>query len=452
MLTLTDICTITRGQLLNAKSDGDNIINSYSIDSRTLKPGALFVALQGDNHDGHNYITAAHTSGAKAILVQTPIENPPLPCILVNDSSVALQALAQHMRQQNPIPLIAITGSCGKTTTRAFVQSILELAGPTLASVKSYNNNIGVPLTLLQLKPEHKYAVLELGANHPGEIAQLTHIAHPDVAVITNAAPAHLEGFESLEGVACAKAEIFQGLTNNGCAVINNDDQFATFWEKRAGKHNKTYFSLQGEADVYATNITSNSAGMPNFQMHTKQGSSEITLNLLGEHNIANALAAAACCLQLNIPLATVTQGLMSAAGEQHRMQQHTGSNNSLIIDDTYNANPQSVAAAIDFLAHKHAQTILVLGDMAELGDNSLSMHQKIGQQAHNHGIHSLFTLGELAEHSSQAFGDNGLHFTDKQLLIDHLQNICNQDSIILIKGSRSMQMEQIVAALINKE
>jgi UDP-N-acetylmuramoyl-tripeptide--D-alanyl-D-alanine ligase len=443
MQTLKEINKILDGEFFASTNVA---IKNISIDTRTLQPGDLYIAIIGENTDGHKYIEQAKEKGAAAVVVSAE-PNCDIAYIKVIDTLDALTALAKHKRDSYPIPAIAITGSCGKTTTRSIVQSILSRHGSTLASKKSYNNNIGVALTMLDLNSSYQYAVFELGANHPGEIAELTHLAKPTVAVITNAAPAHLEGFDSLDGVACAKSEIFQGLTEHGTAIINADDKYAKFWEKISGQHKKIFFSTFNKTNVYASDPQITDNGTNQFTLHINEQQSAVELPLLGEHNIANALAAAAACHALGVGIDTIAAGIAATANEAHRLVKINGIAGASIFDDTYNANPQSVAAAIDFLARYTGNTILVLGDMAELGANSKQLHTDIGQQARGR-INKLYTFGDLSQHSSVAFGDRSLHFDSKQDLITHLCSNISSEQIILIKGSRSMQLEEVVTAL----
>lgn len=443
-MKLTDIARITH-QALNIP---DQSFQGISIDTRTLKPGQVFAAIAGEQVDGHDYLKQAENAGAIAAIVQQTHSQTTLPCFVVENTLTTLQELAAANRRAHPIPLIAVTGSCGKTSTRQLITKILERHGNTLSSIKSYNNLLGVSLTLSALDDQHQYAVCELGANHPGEIAQLTHLAHPQIAIITNAAPAHLEGFESLEGVACAKGEIFQGLGQTGTAIINADSPFADFWRKLASTHRVITFGRQRTADIQAAHVQLNANGNAQFTCRTPTEEQAITLPLLGEHHVENALAACAACVALNIPLSTIAEGLTQASNEPHRMQALTGLNNSVLIDDTYNANPQSVAAAIDWLAHQNRHSILVLGDMLELGETSAELHRQVGLQARARNIDYLFTYGKESKHTHDAFEHNSFHFDDHDALTEALKALITPNSTVLVKGSNGMNMHRIVDAL----
>lgn len=439
--------------ILNAIFKGeDGDFEFVSIDTRTMQPGSLFIALQGPHFDAHNFIEAAVERGAVGAIVSRWIETS-LPQIFVNNTHAALIQLGSYQRDQmkEAMVLAAVTGSCGKTTTRTLLASIFRQQGKVLASERSFNNNIGLPLSLLRLRAEHDYVVVELGANHPGEIAQLTQIARPNIAIITNAGLVHLEGFGSIEGVAKAKGEIYQGLPPDGTAIVNNDDHFANFWREIIGIRRTVTFASNSPTDVTAKNISVNPEGQPRFCLILPNGEVDLQLSLLGKHNIMNALAAAAAAYAQNIPIMLIKVGLEAVSTISGRLASRKGYRGATIIDDSYNANPLSVSAAIDVLAACSSRSILVLGDMRELGDGRDQLHRKIGEQALQSGIHELFCYGSLTRYTTEAFGINAHHFDDQEKLLIVLKNNLDENTVVLVKGSFSMNMEKIVKGLIEE-
>jgi len=421
--------------------------SGISIDSRTVKPGDLFVALKGVHFDGHDYVNAAKQKGAVAAIV-SQAGSYELPVIQVANTHQALIELAQAKRAQFNGPVIGITGSCGKTTTRALCEAIFRVCGQTLASEGSFNNDIGLPLTMLKLQADTQYYVQELGANHAGEIAVLTRILQPDVAVLIGAAPVHLEGFGDVPGVARAKAEIFQGLPSWGVAVINADDEYADFWQDVALPHRIITFALNAKADVTAHSIMVLPTGQLRFRLVTPHGETEITLQLVGEHNVMNALAATSAAIALDIPLAKIKLGLEAAAAVEKRLNIISGAHNIRIINDAYNANPQAVLAALKTMQAFPGQHVLVLGEMRELGVAAANYHQQVGQAAREMGISALYCLGNLTQHCVQAFGKNGYLFEDKLSLIAALKRELQPNTTILVKGSKSLKMWEVVEEL----
>jgi UDP-N-acetylmuramoyl-tripeptide--D-alanyl-D-alanine ligase len=435
-------------QILHAELRGpDAEFYGVSTDTRTLKTGQLYIALRGEKFDGHDFINEAVKAGAAGALISQDVSSS-IPLLKVVNTRQALGELARFHRQQFNIPIIAVTGSCGKTTTKALLTSVFSQAGKVLANVSSFNNDIGVPLTLLQLTPEHQYAITEMGANHPGEIAFLTHLVHPAVAIITNAAEAHLEGFGDLDGVACAKGEIFQGLGPEGIAVVNADDNYASFWRQLTGSHRVVTFGVEQPADVSAHNIQYSEAGQPRFDLVIAGQSIAVELQLMGEHNVHNALAAAAAGYAQGLSLSAIQAGLNAAAAEKRRLVEQCSPEGATIIDDSYNANPLSMRAAIQLLARRAGERILVIGDMRELGDNASQYHQEIGTEAKNSGIEQLYCYGDLSRHAADAFGKRAYFFSDRDQLIQALKPHLRKQVTVLIKGSNSMQMDQVVAAL----
>lgn len=438
--------------ILNAKFKGkDGDFESISTDTRTIQPGSLFIALQGPHFDAHNFIDTAVERRAMGAIVSRWIEIP-LPQICVNDTHAALIQLGSHQRDQmRKVIVIAVTGSCGKTTTRALLASVFRQQGNVLASERSFNNNIGLPLTLMRLRAEHDYAVVELGANHLAEIAQLAQIAKSNIAIITNAGPAHLEGFGSIEGVAKAKSEIYQRLPPNGIAIVNNDDRFRDFWREIIGVRRTITFACNNRADVAAKNISVNPEGQSRFRLILPNGEVDVQLSLLGKHNVMNALAAAAAAYAQQLPIMTIKAGLEAASAVSGRLASLKGYRGATIIDDSYNANPLSVSAAIDVLATCGSRSILVLGDMRELGEGGDQLHRKMGEQALQSGIHELFCYGSLTRHTVEAFGKNAYHFDDQEKLLRALKNNLDENTVVLVKGSLYMNMGKIVKGLIEE-
>jgi len=362
-------------------------VTGVSIDTRTLKPGDIYIAIIGEQHDGHKFIAQAIEAGAVAAIISKPCDAD-VPLIEVQDTTLALGRLAAHHRCAHPVPLIAITGSCGKTTTRALTQSILEEYGSVLATSGNFNNHIGAPLTLLRLADQHQYAVVELGANHHQEIAYLTGLAEPQVAVITNAGPVHLEGFGDVPGVARAKGEIFSGLSLEGVGILNADSPYYDYWLELLGERGHVSFGIDNIASVSAYDIGFDDGGYTHFVLKTPEGEAAIRLPLLGKHNVYNALAAAAAAQSLGSDLRLIKRGLEKAAPVKKRLAKCFTKERACILDDSYNANPDSLKAAIDVLCATAGDCkVLVLGDMAELGPTAAALHQEVGQYAKAAGI-----------------------------------------------------------------
>ncbi|MCK5717326.1 MAG: UDP-N-acetylmuramoyl-tripeptide--D-alanyl-D-alanine ligase [Thiomargarita sp.] len=442
-LTLSDIASA-----LSAVISEEHVrFTGCSTDTRNLQAGALYIALRGKNFDGHNFVTAAKTQGASALLVDTSV-NCELPTIQVANTRKALGQLAQFWRQRFDIPLVAITGSNGKTTTKELLRAILSYQdNEVLATQGNFNNDIGVPLTLFNLHAKHRYAVIEMGANHAGEIAGLTQIAQPSCAVITQCAPAHLEGFGSIKGVALAKGEIFSNLKPNGISVINNDDNYATLWHELAGAHQINTFGITHEADVKAINITLHQDSS-DFTLKTKIGDIAIHLPLPGQHNIMNALAASTCALACNCTLHAIQHSLQRIDAVKGRLQRQAGIQNMTLIDDTYNANPASLTAALTVLNNTTPPYWLVLGDMNELGTESIRFHREAGLLAREFGVERLWAIGDMSRYAVESFGAGAQHFTQHKDLIQALLQTVPLPTTLLIKGSRGMHMEQVVNAL----
>lgn len=439
---------------VNATFNGEGItFSGCSTDSRTITEGNLFIALSGKNFDGHDYVAKAEDNGASSLILEREVNNTK-PALQVKDTRKAMGLLARAWREELTIPLVAITGSNGKTTVKEMVSSILSEISEVHTTSGNLNNDIGVPLTLFGLDKKHQYAVIEMGANHPGEIEWLTSIACPDVAVITQCAPSHLEGFGSVEGVARAKAEIYSGLQSSGTAIINADDEYAGFWKESCEHLNQLGFGIESvDADVRAKNINilTESASIK-FELNCAQGAIEILLPLAGEHNVMNALAASACCLNLDVSLASIKNGLEKMSPVKGRLQIKAGKQGVRIIDDTYNANPASLEVALKVLSHYQGTRYLVLGDMGELGDAAIKLHRDAGELAKHLGVDKIFTLGELSINTLQGFGSDSFYFESHDVLNEALMNYLDEDTTILVKGSRAMRMEKIVQALTEEQ
>lgn len=428
----------------------DQFFNGCSTDSRRVSTGELFIALRGERYDGHTFVTQAHGNGAVAAMVDKVFaDRGTMPLLIVEDSRRAMGKLAGYWRSCFEIPLIAVTGSNGKTTVKEMIASILSCKAPVLSTQGNLNNDIGVPLTLFSLDDQYRYAVVEMGANHPGEIAVLTRIARPTVAVITQCAPAHLEGFGSVDGVARAKAEIFEGLKQGGTAIVNADDEHTMLWRDSARAYRQISFSMRPGADVYASGIyfdtTTNTSS---FTLHVSDGDTDVQLPLPGHHNIHNALAAAACCVAVGIGVETIKTGLEHIKSIKGRLQIIKGQNGARICDDTYNANPASLNAAIKVITGYPGRHWLVLGDMGELGNSAASLHYASGENARAAGFEKLFALGPLSLDAVKGFGSGALHFSTAEQLIDALQTGLSENINVLVKGSRAMAMERIVNAI----
>lgn len=433
---------------------GDASFASVSTDSRAIQPGQLFVALVGPRFDGHAYLADVAAKGAAAALVSRVVPGVDLPQLVVADTHLALGLLGALNRDAFRAPLAAITGSSGKTTIKEMLASILRagLHGPVLATRGNLNNDLGVPLTLLELAPEHVAAVIELGANHPGEIAYTVGLARPHVAIISNAGNAHVGEFGGPEKIVEAKGEILDGLATDGVAVLNLDDAAFPIWRQRAGARRVLAFSLEAErADIRASDLRRDARGCMAFHLHTPSGSTSVQLNLLGRHNVANALAAAATAHALGIPLEFIRSGLEQLQPVKGRTVAQLTPSGLRIIDDSYNANPLSMCAAVDILAGFSGRRLLVLGDMGELGDWAEEGHRQVGAYAVGK-VDGLYAVGPLMAHAVAAFGEGAKHFADQQGLIDALRQEAQGETTLLIKGSRSAAMDKVVAALYEPE
>jgi len=448
-LRLSELLAVLDARLVGA----DAQFSAVATDSRKIEPGQLFIALSGPNFDGHDYLAAVAAKGAVAALVEREVSDVELPQLLVADARVALGQLGALNRQAYQGPLAAVTGSSGKTTIKEMLASILRagLGGPVLATRGNLNNDLGAPLTLLELAPEHVAAVIELGANHVGEIAYTVGLTRPQVAIISNAGIAHVGEFGGPDKIIQAKGEILEGLPASGTAILNRDDPAFATWQARAAGRQVLSFALDDTcADFQALALARDARGCLAFTLQSPAGSARIQLNLLGEHNVANALAAAAAAHALNVPLVGIQAGLESLQPVKGRAVARLATSGARVIDDTYNANPISMCAAVDILAGFSGRTVLVLGDMGELGEWAEQGHRDVGAYAAGK-VDALYAVGPLMAHAVAAFGPQGQHFADQASLIAAVLHE-SAGSSILLKGSRSAAMENVVAALCGKD
>ncbi len=455
MMIATSLSDTARMLGLDAPAQ-DTRFTGVSTDTRHLTQGSLFVALRGPHFDGNDYLEQAAAQGAVAALANRAAGSG-LPVLEVPDTRRALGQLAAAWRRRFRLPVIAVTGSNGKTSVKEMLASICAQCGPTLATQGNLNNEIGLPLTLLELGARHRYAVVEMGASAPGEIAYLAEIAQPDVALVNNAAAAHLEGFGSLEGVIRAKGEIYTRLAEHGTAVINGDDPGAPQWRELAGSHRQITFGTGSQCDVRldpdSLELALDDAGFRcRLAITTPLGPLQLTLPLAGRHNAFNAVAATAAAFAAGLPLESIAAGLAAVKAVNGRLQYRPGRDGLRLIDDTYNANPQSLAAGIDVLAACPGERWLVLGDMAELGSEGAELHAAAGRYARGAGIERLFAVGPLSRQAAEAFGSGAEHFPSHEALNEALQRLLPRAATVLVKGSRSMRMERIVARLMAKD
>lgn len=442
-LNIKQIRTIVDGELLNIQ-DGNLTIDVISTDSRKITKQSLFIALVGENFDGHQFAVQAIKDGAIAVIVNHPIEDNSIPQIVVKDTRQALGQIAGFNRQQSSAKIVALTGSSGKTSVKEMTAAILQNCGTTLYTQGNYNNDIGVPLTLLRLTKDDQFAVIELGANHIGEIAYTTQLVHPQTALINNIAEAHIEGFGSLEGVATAKGEIFEGLAKDGIAIINLDS-CSDKWFKQLTDKTVWTFALENPlAHFYASQIKM--ADLTTFKLHTPFGECEIQLPLIGLHNVSNAIAASALAISVGASLDRIQQGLSTLKPVKGRLFPIKLNQNQLILDDTYNANVGSMSAAINVLAKQSGYKVFVVGDMGELGQDAQKYHQQIGTLAKQQKLDCVVSVGKLSQFISQA-SEVGHHFYNKQDAADYLITLLRQYPTLtmLVKGSRSAKMEDVI-------
>ncbi|MEL5847745.1 MAG: UDP-N-acetylmuramoyl-tripeptide--D-alanyl-D-alanine ligase [Candidatus Igneacidithiobacillus chanchocoensis] len=441
-LSLREVATICQGKILPA-SPADLRIQGFSTDSRAAQPNAFFVALSGPHFDAHDFVAEAIGNGAAAVLVGRPVD---APGVLVADPLAALQALAAAWRQHCQAKVIGITGSCGKTTVKEILAAILQETGRVVATRGNLNNHIGVPLTLGRLHPDDRYAVVEMGMNHAGEIELLSRLAQPDLVIINNAGTAHLENLGSLDAIAAAKGEILQGLDAHGIAVLNGDDRYIDYWAERAPGE-VWRFSLEDKPARVRGSWTATADG-GEMAVIAPQGRFTLHIPLPGRHNGANVLAAVTAALALEVPILAIEGAVARLRGVPGRLQWVPGLNNSRLLDDSYNANPASLEAALQVLAQQPGRRILVLGDMAELGPEAKAYHEQAGRRLRELGVDGLLAVGPLSAAAVASFGNGGQHFADLDALLTALRPLLAADVTVLVKGSRSARMERVIAAL----
>jgi UDP-N-acetylmuramoyl-tripeptide--D-alanyl-D-alanine ligase len=447
-MQLSDINDCLQG----SRSGADVAVSSFSIDTRTLQPGDLYIAIKGGNFDGNDFVALAEQSGAVAAIVQRQVETQ-LPVIQVGDTLLALGYLAKLWRRKAAIPVVGITGSNGKTTVKEMTAAILDDSGEILFTKGNLNNDIGVPLTLLRMQEGHRYAVIEMGANHPGEIRYVGSIAQPDVAVINNVGAAHLEGFGDSAGVARAKGELVQSLGEDGVAVLNADDAYFEYWRSLAAGRRILSFGIDQDADVRASEIriaVAEKRFVTEFTLNYAGQSVPVQLRLAGRHNVSNALAASAACLALGIGLQQIRAGLAKAQPVTGRLQPLLTRQGNMLIDDTYNANPSSLQAALQVLMQCPGEPWLVLGAFGELGPGSPELHAQMGETIKAAGVKRLLATGTNAEQTVRTFGEGAQFFAAQQDLIAALEMQLKPHTAILVKGSRAQKMELVAKALVD--
>lgn len=436
-----------------ARMTADAAFDGVSTDSRSVGAGNLFVALRGERFDAHDFLPQVAQHQVAAVVAEAVPQGLTVPALIVPDTRVALGKIAHYWRQQFKMPLIGVTGSNGKTTVKEMIAAILEAACGVdnyLATRGNFNNDIGVPLTLMRLQKTCKAAVIELGMNHPGEIAVLSAIAEPTVGLVNNAQREHQEFMASVEAVAKENGAVLAGLPADGIAVFPADDEFTPLWRQLAAQRKVLTFGFSDDADVRC----SYSANAFGSDMEITAGRQQFTVALAaaGVHNVRNALAAIACTLAIGIATDAIARGLQAFAPVSGRLQRKLAANGALVIDDTYNANPDSVRAAIDVLAQMSAPRILVLGEMGEVGDDGRQYHEEIGAYARAKSIEYVLTLGDLTRHTASAFGAGARHYDSVEELNNALAEIFTADATVLVKGSRFMKMERVVQHLLGQQ
>lgn len=446
MMLLSQAAAVLEAKLIGA----DVEFGAVSTDSRAISAGDLFVALQGDKFDGSQFVALSAEKGAVAALVNAgSYHGEPVPCslLLVKDTRLALGRLAGYWREQFKIPVVGVTGSNGKTTVKEMLTAVLRVAAGSaeavLATQGNFNNDIGMPLTLLKLRAQHRYAVIEMGMNHAGEIDYLTRLAHPDVVIINNAGTAHMANLGSLQAIAESKGEIFAGLSQGGVAIINADEIFAPRWRELAAGHTIIEFAVDAAAAVGAK-WREHEFGT-HIEVHTPKGNFAANLQVPGLHNVSNALAATAAAIALSVPPQMIASGLENFSGVAGRLQRKAALHGATVIDDSYNANPASLLAAIRVLTQAAGKKILVLGDMGELGIEADRLHAEVGAAARDLGVNRLFALGELSGFAVKEFGAGAQHFQRIEDLLDALKPELANECTVLVKGSRFMKMERVV-------
>lgn len=444
--TLSHLAQLTEGQLIGE----DALFSSVSTDTRHIEKGALFVALVGERFDAHHFCQQALQAGASALLVERALDLP-VAQVVVQDTKLALGQLAADVHQRSQTATVAITGSCGKTTVKEMTASILQQKGKVLFTAGNFNNDIGVPLTLLRSQEDDDYAVIELGANHIGEIAYTTRLVKPQIALVNNVAAAHLEGFGSIDGVKQAKGEIYQGLAVGDVAVVNLDSNGGEAWQSvLADKKVVTFSAHDPNADFYASDVYLNEQGQAKFVLHTPKQALPISLGIIGQHNVSNAIAASIIALHFGASEQDIQAGLRNLMPVKGRVDVQRLTDKIKLIDDSYNASVPAMKAAVDLLASFSGTRWLILGYMAELGDESLALHRQVGEHAAPFGFEHVLTFGEDTRIISDLC--QGLHFADHSAMIDyikqHLASDAESNHTLLVKGANSAGMSKVVAAL----
>jgi UDP-N-acetylmuramoyl-tripeptide--D-alanyl-D-alanine ligase len=470
-LLLSQVVTASSGDLIGT----DAQFNRVSTDTRTIEKGDLLVALRGENFDAHNFLEQAQKSGAQAFVIDRSVhsdtslvKNISVPLILVDDTTKALGVIGSLNRQNFQGKLVALTGSCGKTTVKEILSSILSIKGKVTKTQGNLNNHIGAPQTLLSIAADSDYAVVELGASGLGEIDYLALLAGPDVALVNNVASAHLSGFGTVEGVAAEKSKIYQHLMPSGTAIINLDEPFAAEWLQKLAHDRPDLrvitFSLgDNNADVEATNLNATQSGSYDFILSAFESSMTVSVNMQGRHNVSNALAAAACALALGVDMQTICDGLKRAKSTDGRMQTVLSNSKLQLVDDSYNANPESVKAAAHYLnesSNSDVETILVLGGLAELGDDADLIMKALAADLAGIGVSHLVTVSNEAKIISDEFCEQSktgrqFHFDTHEQAANHVNkevSKSNKKTIVLVKGSRSFKMEKVVQLISNRE
>jgi len=438
------------GELINGSVD----FAAVCTDTRKLDADALFVALRGESFDAHDFLGEVDGK-VLGVVTEKAMENASVPQWLVADTTVALGQIGLLCREQFDGPVIGITGSCGKTTVKEMLAAIFGQRHKVCVTRGNLNNHFGVPMTLFSLASEHQVLIVEMGASGPNEIGYLCGIARPQITAVNNVMPAHVEGFGSVDGIATAKGQIYTSLQNGGIAVLNADDNYADYWRAGMPDGVRTLeVGLGHQWAVHADNVALDARGCPSFDLVIEGVSHPVQLQVLGEHNVHNALVAAGCAFAAGIPVPEIAEGLSAMAGVGGRMQVFTGKSGASVIDDSYNANPGSVTAAIELLAQRDGKKILVLGDMAELGPEADQSHRDMGRLALERGIDQLFTLGTLSAAATIEFAAGHRHkqrnFSERDALIRALEPELDGSTTVLVKGSRSARMELVVQALTN--
>ncbi len=453
-MKLSECAKIVQGTLV-----GEGVsFSSVSIDTRTIQARQLYIAIKGKNFDGNDFVAQAEQAGAGAAIVHSNGStnlglNSTLSHIIVDNTQLALARLAGAWREKLAVSVVGVTGSNGKTTVKEMIAAILAVNHTVLFTQGNLNNDIGVPLTLLRLDEQHRYAVIEMGANHPKEIEYSSTYANADVAVITNAGAAHIAGFMNLDGVAKAKGEIIETLRAEGVAVLNRDDDYFAYWCGVAGNRKIISFGLNADADVTANAINTrieNNGFVTGFVLSCPQGEIAINLKLAGQHNVVNALAATSACIALGIDLEQIKQGLESVKPVTGRLQPLLGRLGNIVIDDSYNANAASLKAGLAVLTACSGKPWLILGAFGELGEDSLKIHAEMGELIKASGVSRLLAIGDDARHTVQAYGEGARFFDSQDELIAVLKQELQGDETLLIKGSRARRMENVAAALID--